>query len=66
MKAAAVAARLAQSIGHTINEEVRVPEKVAHLLNGRLGNDDELKNIQAQSNCNISFNRDSGKGAQSN
>lgn len=59
-QAAAVAARLAQSIGHTVNEEIRLPEKVAPLLSGRCGNDDELKTIQAQANCKITFSRDSG------
>lgn len=59
-KAAAVAARLAQSIGHTVNEEVKLPEKISAILNGRCGGDDELKNIQSASNCKITFPRESG------
>lgn len=59
-QAAAVAARLAQSIGHTVNEEIKLPEKVAPLLSGRCGSDDELKAIQAQANCKITFSRETG------
>lgn len=55
-----MAARLAQSIGHSVNEEIKLPEKIAPLLSGRCGNDDELKAIQAQANCKITFNRDTG------
>lgn len=55
-----MAARLAQSIGHSVNEEIKLPEKVAPLLSGRCGNDDELKAIQAQANCKITFNRETG------
>lgn len=47
-----------------MNEEIRIPEKVAPLLNGRCGNDDELKAIQAQSNCKITFSRESGSLAR--
>lgn len=49
-----------------MNEEIRIPEKVAPLLNGRCGNDDELKAIQAQSNCKITFSRESGSLARNN
>lgn len=60
-QAAAVAARLAQSIGHSVNEEVKMPEKIAGLINGRCGNEDELKSIQSLTNCKITFPRESGK-----
>lgn len=62
-KAAAVAARLAQSIGHTVNEEVKLPEKISALLNGRCGGDDELQNIQSATNCKITFPRESGRNS---
>lgn len=61
MKAAAVAARLAQSIGNIVNEEIKLPEKIAGFINGRCGNDDELQNIQSASGCKIMLSRDSGK-----
>lgn len=61
IKAAAVAARLAQSIGNTVNEEVKMPEKVASLINGRCGSDDELNNIQSTANVKLTMSRESGK-----
>lgn len=59
-QAAAVAARLAQSVGNTVSEEVKLPEKVAGLINGRSGNDDQLNNIQIDANVKITMSRDSG------
>lgn len=61
LKAAAVAARLAQSIGNVVNEEIKLPEKIAGFINGRCGNDDELQNIQSATGCKIMLSRDSGK-----
>lgn len=60
VQAAAVAARLAQSHGHSVNEDVKLPEKVAGLFQGRGSNEDELDHIQSVSNCKISLARDSG------
>lgn len=66
LKAAAVAARLAQSIGNIVNEEIKLPEKIAGFINGRCGNDDELQNIQSASGCKIMLSRDSGKKKKKN
>lgn len=60
LKAAAVAARLAQSVGNTISEEVKLPEKISGLINGRTGSDDHLNNIQIDANVKITMSRESG------
>lgn len=59
-QAAAVAARLAQSAGHSVHEEIKMPEKIAGLVNGRCGSDDEVKSIQAAANVKINFSMESG------
>lgn len=55
-----MAARLAQSVGHTVNEEIKLPEKIASLINGRCGNDEELKAIQTETNCKVTLSCESG------
>lgn len=56
-----MAARLAQSVGNTVNEEIKLPEKIAALINGRNGNDDQLVSIQAETNVKITVSRESGE-----
>lgn len=58
MQAAAVAARLAQSPGNTVHEDVKLPDKIASILNG---NNDELDNIQSVANCKITPSHESGE-----
>lgn len=38
-----------------------MPEKVASIINGRCGSDDEINNIQAIAKVNLAMSRESGK-----
>lgn len=64
-QAAAVAARIAQSVGSNVNEDVRVPEKIAALLGARSGPDDALSRIQNESGCGkVLLSRDNERVVQ--
>lgn len=62
LKAAAVAARLAQSVGgngnSSLSEDVRLPDKVAALLGARSGPDDAFSRIQNESGVKANMSRD--------
>lgn len=59
-QAAAVAARLAQSVGNTVTEDIKVPDKISALLSARTGSDDPLSRLQAESGCKIQMSRETG------
>lgn len=64
-QAAAVAARIAQTVGGSVNEDVRVPEKIAAILGARSGPDDALSRIQNESGCGkVQLSRDNDRVVQ--
>lgn len=60
LQAAAVAARLAQSVGNTVTEDVKLPDKIAAAFAGRTGSDDQFSRLQNESGCKLAMSRDQG------
>lgn len=50
----------AQSVGNTVTEDIKLPDKIAATLSGRTGNDDQFSRIQNETGCKLAMSRDSG------
>uniref|UniRef100_A0A1B0D2X9 K Homology domain-containing protein n=1 Tax=Phlebotomus papatasi TaxID=29031 RepID=A0A1B0D2X9_PHLPP len=61
-QAAAVAARLSVNPNATVNEEIKIPDKMVGLIIGRGG--EQITRLQADSGCKIQMAADSGGGPE--